>query len=1645
MIITENDDRTPIEDLLSTLAVFKPKVDIPLHTILRYWYQYEGVTPPCAKRALVLMKAKGWLSVSGKLVWEKPTSILSEAITTNIDKTTMKLVAEVSNRSNINNSVCEHLAVSKAKLTLLEKEQDAYVKRITGMTEANPDPGSPLPSKIEGFSIAAGLAELTEQETIKVAREGRPKRQSSTFEDQSEKTDLRNLLTGYTEEVTDSKVSVHLTAVQHDRCVSLLKPDSGLSDAAKQRSMFTASNEAAQNTAKLFDEALDFEIESVESIFKNKLTPLSEIEPTEDSGSDSPDVSLPEMNEFINKSVEEIKSQAQSETEPFVPPEMYDDDSNAISVVIWKQCKNTYSVPPSALDSKMQRLNAIIIDAWQSAMRRTNRYDWHCGPDDGWYYQHITDHMSAAGLPAIESPEFFIAKSLVTRAVSHEELGINVVIFPYPTSTTTTTTTSIKKKGTDQIHWPAKAEFTSLISTDAIQQIRDLQQAKYLESSDLEPLVVCLALYATTPRVRSTYAKIIRLCVTSSYLHLLISQLCCALAFNKHADKSQGTWIHKYLIHESRNSSDAKLENKLESLLSLLPTSFNTHVMHPSEELYRALLYFAGVHESLTVRAMCTSILRSCECPKLVNILLKNLVRCSRIDETVLGDIWSEGIPNVDDRQAGTVSGVNGALALKVFTCFPPIRNQTSILSSALTTLDAIKDVLDDNWQPAKFEEDPWHIPNDVRVTQRQAETAVELTENMRNRELELLRNSLQSLLSSPSLWKLQAFNTIKHVAVNPGSRAARIVSMCLIKMWDRLSFDKITSESDSSEEAADLIHIIRDCLDPIDYIGIKHCIRVIPQSIYVDRGSIATLLQFALRHESEIVRNESAVRCLHVPERHWRWVASQMGETLLKYSDTPYTVQAIFCSCPSLTDRPPSNLLELTLTQAKQGCVEAVQLLKRSASFNSTFAMAAEGERESNIGWVIDSLPPLNKGCSRRLITTITQQSMLCSESVRRACQEGDERVAIVLVDALRKSNNMNDIKNIINALPRFSVMSEDVIQNLFELAVSHHPAAPSLRTILCSGATVSKDGGFLSDKERLANDNIRIPIANKLVSAHLPVVMQSRDDVSSSTSLTGILHCAPSSFLVVNPSHESIQQLLEITWSAPSLGCRNVTREFFAKCSGGTILLMNHLSKYITAYAKSNIEELGIPKGYNTSGIKISSRRSESNITGDQCEELISEQSDCQSLSDASLVRIIEAIPNGLNSTNEFTVDTLVEYSLGHPNSKISEACKSVILRAAMTGYLLEKLQHFLNIDCYRLRALQLLPNSLGEASFSLLSSVLHIAMSHHDTVTRYAAQDVLRNNQNVNVQLPHLIKQQLSEVSSRPSDVTLGVLSCLDGKTLPPILLPELCTLVQHSSDVLAAASFNEARKVKSADKSVLPVLMKCVTYVLAPRLTSLPDVLLLSLVRSLTLMTSWNLCKYFVETDIENLLSICLQVVDSEAGDLAHQLLRKGPKVYGGLCLRKLLREYGYDKPMDIAVGLPVLPPITDKYLSDVSPWEYNKLVSGIIPCILKDKTPWAIDLCRRSESLWPIMVDTLQQVRTKLPTTIHLRNRMLYFASNALISLPNLSSIVDGHLVDFICAIADGIGAEDVVTQLLPHARRILLAGSENNIYDYGLK
>eukprot|EP01062_Namystynia_karyoxenos_P015566 TRINITY_DN1564_c0_g1_i2.p1 TRINITY_DN1564_c0_g1~~TRINITY_DN1564_c0_g1_i2.p1 ORF type:complete len:2559 (+),score=569.97 TRINITY_DN1564_c0_g1_i2:179-7678(+) len=130
---------------------------------------------------------------------------------------------------------------------------------------------------------------------------------------------------------------------------------------------------------------------------------------------------IADLLQWTLASVKERAAAAARES-PLVPHEVYDPAAGARGAVIWRQSGGKpYGSVATTTEAAQERLHAALVDAWIGATAAPMA--WHLGPDDGWYYQHVCEHMRAAQLAPPCTALFQLARLLVCRDVRAEDFG----------------------------------------------------------------------------------------------------------------------------------------------------------------------------------------------------------------------------------------------------------------------------------------------------------------------------------------------------------------------------------------------------------------------------------------------------------------------------------------------------------------------------------------------------------------------------------------------------------------------------------------------------------------------------------------------------------------------------------------------------------------------------------------------------------------------------------------------------------------------------------------------------------------------------------------------------------------------------------------------------------------------------------------------------------------------------------------------------------------------------------------------------------------------------------------------------------------------------------------------------------------------
>ena len=1577
------------------------------------------------------------------------------------------------------NPVDAVLSVARTKLNQLQAEQTKVEARRKSVSEMEAAPED------KGFSVEEGLQEMIQSDE---ARRAVPRRRSRERARTNE--DKANLLTGYVDEERDARVRIRMTAEQHSKTLQHVSLDAGLGPGCKQRGMIVFASDATTRGG----------VTITHDVADSLLMPHAHADDTEVA--QLHDVLTAQANRFLeavprrlplrNVRGKGLDALQEMQTQPtYVPEDMYDTEATMASIVLWRQTNGSViSTPPLSKDAALERLHAALVDAYQRVM--SHRYRWHEGPHDGWYLQNISGHLVKAGLQGIYIPQYHIISAVAAKEFSYEDLGAQERIFPYPSqpsggssqstgssrkSTRLSRMSKVPQGSTSQHHIPLDAMYAGTLNADLLSQISELPLCRYLSEAygssgdDYEARVVALALLAETQGMRTTYSTIVQRCMPSQYMLLLVTQLLSSLvlAFKNQrqrtnkpltatppADWYNNTWLDALRHHPTHAAALQPLAEVgvVQRVLGLFPSCLGAGV---EDVTLKDLLFLATEHPCHVVRSTSVQLLRQCKHEVLGHVLLQALRFARDADEHSIRDVWTED-PTTDERHTSSVSGHVGALCLALSACFPDLSREVVVCGQLEVMITQLRDSQRADWVHTDAEGDAWD-------TQRAAD-GKEGREAGRQTLSRSLRFAIKEVAGRVPVERLEMFCAVRRISRETGGRAARVVSLALLKLWSRRArmpdSDEARLADEGTEEAADLMHILRDCLDPGDSIGLIVCIRALPAFLLKDRGSAATVLHLALSHECNDVRSEAAKQCLLLPTSHHAWAADQLARTLAKNGDVPFIFDAIIECCPRLPPRPPPELLKLVVRSAQTGHQASRLLLQRSPIFEATVLMAKEGDGGAN--WVLQSLPPFEGGCSTRLVEQMAGSKLwLREEVVRAACRRGDERVAQHLLGLLRRGDTTGDeATHILDALPDFAYVPQEVVSQLFILACSTHAVASHIQDLLREGVTtmnMSDGRKVLIDRRSPAGCRRRVAAVAGLVVENLPHILQ-HDDTHQTTSMIGTLRSAPRTEYTT----PYVEDVLQQTWQSRSLGCRQAAQAFFSFVEGGQHMLLSYLTDRVLAYARRHQEEYdGLEEVFmevEVLGGEWDSAKEDDTHSGSEQEPL--EGSAEGSVPDAEqnarrraselkseerrreeedLVRVLQAFPGDLTHADMRLLETIVIYAIKHVQEDVRQVCVDIVQSTAVSE-VLNLVESYIQEDTGRPDAIRLLPKNIARASQSLLKCLIKVATTHHEASSRSAAQKVLRLNLSTTASLPLLLARELNHSSSHPSDQTVALLLCIDGTNLPRVLLQPLCTLLSHNADEVAAAAYAEAAKVPSANPDVLKELMGVVATALEPRLTAAPPILLVALLRVLHLVLLWNLNDHIDVEAVQRLLAVTTMFPCTEQSSLALQILRRAPKAYAKLCLRFLMAQHGVDDPQKVGLGLPELPSIK-KGDEEVNLWDYNRLLAAITPAVLERGEPWALDLAKRSPVLGAMIGAKIKPAVHELPcadTAPTMRQGTLQRAALAMRALPDLdslrlscaSAVEAGRLIDAVCQIADGFAEDDVLHHLRGPARGLLL-------------
>eukprot|EP01063_Lacrimia_lanifica_P025159 TRINITY_DN3292_c0_g3_i1.p1 TRINITY_DN3292_c0_g3~~TRINITY_DN3292_c0_g3_i1.p1 ORF type:complete len:1824 (+),score=576.60 TRINITY_DN3292_c0_g3_i1:174-5645(+) len=1818
----------PLDRMFGTLCIFPADTKIPLHVVLRYWFEVGSVVPNIAKRLLAAMVDDGLLTIVGDMKYHVPPQTALAPGPPAPGKSAVR--SELRQVGTVGDLVTFY----QTKLNAYTVEQEKYEKSAQPRMAGDDDGVKFSSDDVDEKPRRGGRTRQQQKQVAAAAAKREGKQNGANLQEFAGVGDvarqgLVSLLTGYDEEEDDAKVSVVLNLAQHAQSHALLKDDAALWFGAAERKgramgelpprnpkevlalrrgeVFDANARAQQRLSKDGRMRKNMSVtERVEALLAGSMHALQDWEEVVEA-----------EQGFAKLSLAVTKARASRRRYSFAPPDLSGvTGSLAREVVTHKQATGHHEMDNVAVRSKgaaLQRLHASLIDAWGrllpedsggapdgDAAAATYKCMFHKGPDDGWFYEHVPYHLAAATLPEPHSPEYYIARALILHTTTHDDFGLVATVFPYPSrkkvkqksppgvevrveqppmaldesmgesvgqslpGTRPPTPPAASAGRPDEVHLSLQETYSATIVADALKQIHEHPLVECLATQDLEPKIIALALLAPEVRVRVSYTAIIKQCKGNYHVHLLVSQICAALAEGQ-AAWYRGTWLEpsaNYLIRMRKKElggtdigADAavpKSEEVLGTLLEIIPLGFHKFTAAPSVELLYALMQFCETHPSLALRTRCGALLRSCVCEELAVILVSKLQDAATADPKQIRMVWPDGDSVLDDCQVGTVSGGVGAGAIAVFAAFPILSDVAGELARVEADLHIVLDEEDEDAQLARQLQtysqvsdalvDKWFIPDEPpnalaeveeaaaradarksiapdddekrrtsfaaasrrasrvdnrRMSRRMSRAAMAVLQQkalkkssvaslglekdarddpqtefgerkvQRSRKLSTpLIDSFQTcnmrlidFINRQDLWRFEAFCAVQKVAEKPGGRAARVICNCLVKLWHRYRVEEygcLTADPPRAfdgeafnwcEEAGDVLHLIRDCLDYSDSEGLRACLRAVPQQLFLDRGLIAALLLIGFKHEAEAVRSELAARFVHVPPRHWSWMAAQLGLALKRFAYTPFMVSQVLSSCPSIPADPPENLMELVLTEVKTGCQDCRRLLRRSPSYPVTSAMAAALGQN----WVIDGLPPLGTDTADALITGLTSDmTYLSHHEVRASCRQGDNRVGASLARLLSQTSDLEHSVLIIQALPSFKVLGSSVIRTLFNCARSDHPVAPQLQQLLCFGKVTSSAGASggasaadaVDDLASVENDSVRVPIVNDLVAESLEEILVGGGiehvaqgemfDVENPTALQGILWCAPTTFLFSFRQHACMETLLLLTWCCSDYDCRAAAQELFERCTGGWATLIAHLSPIMIAHAdQDHVGEAAAGEGDDAIP-QVAERHSPT----------ASDSTGYDFVSDEQFVRVIDAMPSDANNVDDRVLDIMIAYAFEHQNEEVMGACRDFIWNCAVPGKLFDKFERMIEAEQQLLHAIELLPRNLARAGESLLVRLLVIGASHHDPVTRETTQALLRLNQTNSASLPGLLHAQLQE---QDHDV-LGILRCINGASLPPVLLSTVCSLLLHSDKEVADTAYEEVSKVASAKADIVPVLMKCVEVALEPRLVGVPEEVCAALLRNLTLFVKWQLSADLSEGDVTQLLRIAAVLPGREHAALSLQLVRNAKPKHGKVCLKLLIKLYGYAKPDLIARGLPEFPAKQAAVDIGTSPWEYDNLLKAVVSKVLDGTEEWAVDLARRSRVLWPTMTTYVRAGVMCESSITSVRKAALAAAAKTMQSLPGLRAVavdkaggtaVDaGKLMDAICLLADGEGEPDVLAALREPARKLVLGDTD---------
>eukprot|EP00659_Diplonema_papillatum_P012597 gene12597-19512_t len=617
-----------------------------------------------------------------------------------------------------------------------------------------------------------------------------------------------------------------------------------------------------------------------------------------------------------------------------------------------------------------------------------------------------------------------------------------------------------------------------------------------------------------------------------------------------------------------------------------------------------ALVAVSAVHPDRCIRSSAAALVRSCPSQAIIMLLLEDLHNAAAIDPCIVRDIWSEGTPasGYDEKQTSSVSGPAGTASLVAFSCFPSLASEIERLKAADYHITRIH--LESSQSRSKYRtcwnqltgaaRDKWTVPSAGWFSSQDVPEG--------NKVITESRKALQSLVAEKDWWRAEAFNAVKRLAEDRGGRAARVVALCLLKVWDLESAARgeparITREQAVGEVSGDIVHVVRDCLDPSDYKGISQCLRALPSEVLYDRGSLSILLTLASSHEASLVRTEASSLTRNTPPQHVDWALRYLSSSCGSIRRIPYASQSIISCCPALPDNPPPLLLSLILSEAKAGFAPARQLLRRSPSFTATAAMAhalrgpslssfetgADGLGDFQGEWVFGCLPALKDTVSGRLIEVVAgllgeTPAGGSSHVLTKVCAEGNEKVADEIVRRVARASSACVAEKLLKGLPAVGQFSVAVVDALIRLATAGTEAGEKVQAALRDRVTSFPDLSSASAKKLAAelrpviSEHLHAASRLALAEANPPGPGCPSPVVGPVTStLTGVLNGVSPSFLpYLGRDDPAVLCLLQLTWRSPSVRCREGARDFFARSPWGVEVLVRHLSEVILAFVE-------------------------------------------------------------------------------------------------------------------------------------------------------------------------------------------------------------------------------------------------------------------------------------------------------------------------------------------------------------------------------------------------------------------------------------------------------------------------------------------